>query len=212
MSNSSAPLIIGGMVCCLLSVSAGVGGYLVYDHQQQCANIYANNYTSDATSNVGCTFNPSDSSSNTSTSNTSTSNTATVVVPADPDTFRPSTYSSAGGKCINTACRVSKGWPADCPAGFIGIGCSDPDDLPEACSQAGRNAGCVPISTSTTADADTFRPSTYSSAGGSCINTACRVTTGANKACPTGFKGIACTGFTPEACSQAGRNAGCVPI
>ena len=165
MSKSSAPLIIVGMACCLLSVSAGVGGYLVYDHQQQCANMYANNYTSDATSNVGCTFNPSDSSSNTSTSNTSTSNTstsntATVVVPADPDTFRPSTYSSEGGKCINTACRVTTG---ACPTGFRGIGCSNP--VPEACSQAGRHAGCVPFTGKyhTGGEADTFRPSTYSS-------------------------------------------------
>jgi hypothetical protein len=183
MSKSSAPLIIGG-VCCLLSVSAGVGGYLVYDHQQQCGNTSANNYTSDATSNAGCTFGCANVEANNYTS-TGTSNVSctfddiddivgcmddsyaeygaeytvdsdpssclTLNEPAppappapstDPDTFRPSTYSSAGGPCVNTACRVTAGLPSDCPAGFKGIACKFP--RPEVCSEAGRQAGCIP--------------------------------------------------------------------
>ena len=254
MSKSSAPLIIGG-VCCLLSVSAAAGGYLWYDNNKQCANTSANNYTSDATSNAGCTFGCANVEATNYTS-TGTSNVnctfdviddivgcmddsyaeygaeytvdsdpsscvtlnkvggdGGVAPPAppappapstDPDTFRPSTYSSEGGSCLNTACRVTTG---ACPTGFRGIGCSNP--VPEACSQAGRHAGCVPFTGGGDGgEADTFRPSTYASADGPCLNTACRVTTGA---CPAGFRGIACGGEVPAACSQAGRGGGCVP-
>jgi hypothetical protein len=73
MSKSSAPLIIGGMACCLLSVSAGVGGYLVFSGSDECANTSANNYTSDATSNAGCTFGCANVEANNYTS-TGTSN------------------------------------------------------------------------------------------------------------------------------------------
>ena len=73
MSKSSAPLIIGGMACCLLSVSAGVGGYLVFSGSDECGNTFANNYTSNATSNAGCTFGCANVSANNYTS-TGTSN------------------------------------------------------------------------------------------------------------------------------------------
>ena len=68
MSKSSAPLIIGGMACCLLSVSAGVGGYLVFSGSDECGNTFANNYTSNATSNAGCTFGCANVSANNYTS------------------------------------------------------------------------------------------------------------------------------------------------
>ena len=199
MSKSSAPLIIGG-VCCLLSVSAAAGGYLWYDNNQQCANTSANNYTSDATSNAGCTFGCANVSANNYTS-TGTSNVSC-------------TYDVIEG-CMdpnaNTYLATSTSNVADmCTYGVVG--CND-DTFAEYGAEYTEDSDPTSCKTLNAPDPDTFRPSTYASEGGQCINTACRVSSnpGFPTDCPDGFKGIGCVSPNPTACSVAGRQAGCVP-